>query len=87
MLPYRVGEERPDNWRVEFAMSPGEVADYERYTDNYSYAYNMANTRLQWIRSSIYYPSCFLPDFPLSMLGHLKSVSYTHLTLPTNREV
>lgn len=54
VLPYRVGEERPDNWRAEFAMSPGEVADYERYTDNYSYAYNMANTRLQWIRSTIF---------------------------------
>ena len=82
VLPYRVGEERPDNWRAEFAMSPGEVADYERYTDNYSYAYNMANTRLQWIRSTIFYPSCFLPDFPLSMLGHLKlgtCKEYAHL--------
>ena len=30
----------------------------------------------------IYYPSCFLPDFPLSMLGHLKlgtCKEYAHL--------
>lgn len=82
VLPYRVGEERPDHWRAEFAMSPGEVADYERYTDNYSYAYDMACKRLQWIRSTIYYPSRFLPDFPLSMLGHLKlgtCKEYAHL--------
>lgn len=82
VLPYRIGEERLDDWRAKYALPKDEFADYERYIDNYSYAYNLTNTRLQWIRSSIYYPSGFLPDFPLSVLEHLKLGTcreYSHL--------
>lgn len=82
VLPYRVGKERPSNWWAEFAMNPAEISEYERYIENYSFAYNMANIRLQWIRSTNYYAPRILPDFPLSMLGHLKMgtcMEYAHL--------
>lgn len=82
VLPYRVGEEPPSPWRAALAMPPGEVADFERHTANLSYAYDMANRRLQWLRSIIYYPPRTLPDFPLTMLDHIKMGSckeYAHL--------
>ncbi len=73
VLPYRIGHEKLSCWRDTMAMPEEMQNDYDRHEDNTTYCYGLVDNLVNEGRNNLYYPSRFIPDFPLTMLPNLQA--------------
>lgn len=82
VLPYRIGHEGLSLWRGKLKMPTEEEKTYNQNPFNSTSVYEIAHNISWMLRSTIYYPSRPLPNFPLDKLPNLKLAScreYAHL--------
>ncbi len=88
VLPYRIGHEGLSLWRGRFKMPTEEENAYNQNIFNSTSVYEIAHNISWMLRSTIYYPSRSIPNFPLDKLSNLKLAScreYAHLCAATFR--
>lgn len=75
ILPYRAGTEPLSDWRQLFIDRKPTELDLLRAPANKTFMYGMCNSLNQQFVANLYFPSTFMPEFPLADLYILKSGS------------
>lgn len=75
ILPYRVGKEPLSDWRSLFINRKPSELDLVKSAANKMLLYGMCNSLNEKFVANIYYPAITMPEYPLAMLGEMKSGS------------
>lgn len=72
VLPYRAGTESLSDWRTLFINRKPSELDLLKSVPNTTLLYGMCNSLNQKFVANLYFPFCFMPEFPLTALYDLK---------------
>lgn len=73
ILPYRVGKEPLSDWRTLFINYKPSELDLLKHAANKALLYGMCNSLNHKNIVNLYYSSIPMPEYPLTMLGDMKS--------------